>query len=104
MILPAPESEAQGFAIVRNFTDLGGGFAEEFHERGWGGKTIKGVLPHAAVVHQAGLLELRQVCGNVTLAAAQNLLEFGDGKLFLLEQQEKAEAVGIGREAQRFEN
>ena len=64
----------------------------------------KNVLAVAAVVHQAGLLQLRQVGGNAALAHGQNLLQLGHGKLLALQQQQDAEAAGIGQQAQGFED
>jgi hypothetical protein len=44
------------------------------------------------------------VHGDVALAAAEDFLEFGDGELFLFEEEQEAEAVGVGGEAQGFED
>ena len=77
---------------------------KQFHQLGRGGEAVEGVLARAPVVHQSGLLELRQVGGNLALALGQNLLQLGHGQLFLFEQQQNAQAVGVGRKPQRFQD
>ncbi len=42
--------------------------------------------------------------GNLALAHGQNLLQFGHGELFLFEQEQDAQAVGIGQQPQGFED
>jgi hypothetical protein len=63
---------------------------------------VENVLADAAVFHQTGGLQLGEVGGNLALAFGQNLLQFGDGKLFLLEQQHDPHPCGIGQQAERF--
>ena len=67
-------------------------------------QAVEGVLSRTPVVHQAGLFQLRQVRGNLALPFGQNLLQFGHGELFLFEQQQDAQAVGIGRQPQGFQD
>ena len=78
--------------------------AEQFHQLGGRGQAVESVLSHAPVVHQAGLLELRQMGGNLALPFGQDLLQFGHGQFFLFEQQQHAQAVRIGRQPQRFQD
>ncbi len=98
------EGEAQGFLVLRRLGNFHGGLAEKLHQFGGCGEAIKGVLSHAPVFHQAGLLELRQVGGNLALALGQNLLQFGYGQFLLFEQQEDAQAIRIGRQPQGFQD
>ena len=63
-------------------------------------QAVEDALAAAAVLHQAGALQLRQMRGNAALAHVQNVLQFGDGELFAGHQQQDADAAGIGQQAQ----
>ncbi len=69
-----------------------------------GREAVEAVLAGAAVFDQAGLLELGEVRGNRALAHDEDLLQLGHRELFGLEQQQDAEPVGIGYDAQDFHN
>ena len=75
-----------------------------FHQLGGRRQAVEGVLAGAPVVHQAGLLQLRQVGGNVALALRQDLLQLRHGQLFLLQQQQQPQPAGVGRQPQRFQD
>ena len=51
-----------------------------------------------------GLLELRQVSGNLALPFGQDLLQLGHRQFFLFEQQQDAQAIRIGRQPQGFQD
>ncbi len=59
---------------------------------------VEDVLAGAAIFYQPSLLELREMSGNLALAAGEDLLQFGDGKLFALEQEEQADACRIAEQ------
>ena len=61
-----------------------------------GGQAIKIVLANAPVFHQPCLLELGEMGGDGALAHNEDFLQFRDGKLLALEQEQDAEPVGIG--------
>jgi hypothetical protein len=65
----------------------------------WGNETVEVVFAGAAVFDQACLLELGEVGGEGALAHDQDFLELSDGKLFGAQEQEDAEAVGVGHHA-----
>ena len=65
---------------------------------------VQDALAVAPVLHQPGLLQLRQMRRNAALAHAEDLLQFGHGKLFALYQQQDPEAAGIGQQPQVFED
>ena len=48
------------------------------------------------------MLELGKVGGNGALAHHQDFLQFGDGELLTLEQEEDAQPVGVGDDTQDF--
>ena len=69
-----------------------------------GSEAVEAALAGAAVFDQARLLELREVGGDGALAHDQDFLQLGDGELFGLEQQQDAEPVGVGYDAEDFHN
>ena len=48
--------------------------------------------------------ELLEVRGEGALADGEDLLQFGDGELFLFEEAQDADAAGIGEHAEGFED
>ncbi len=104
LILPFAQHQAQGGAVLGGFGNLRRGLAQDGHQAGGSVQAVERVLAGASVGHQSGLLQLRQVGGNLALRLADDVLQFGHGKLFLLEQQEQAQAAGIGGQAQRFQD
>ena len=66
------------------------------------GKPVKIALAGAAVLHQPGLLQLREVRGDGALAHHQNLLQFGDGEFLSAQKQQNAQPVGVGQDAENF--
>ena len=64
---------------------------------------VEALLAGAAQLDESGLAELGERHGDAALAHAEDLLEFGDGELFALQEPEHAEAAFITEEAERFE-
>jgi hypothetical protein len=54
------------------------------------------------VFHDPGPLKLGEVTGDSGLAHAEDFLEFGDGELGFVEEEEKPEAGGIGQEPEQI--
>ena len=107
LVLAFFHDAAGGGAVVGGFGDFLLGASEEVVEdvvSVAGGEAVKAVFADAAVFDQAGLLELGEVGGDGALAHDEDLLQLGDGELFGLEQQEDAEPVGVGYDAEHFDN
>ena len=60
------------------------------------------VLSRTAITDEPGLAKLREVAGNPRLAHTEDLLDFDDGELFLLEKEEETQARFVGEKAQGF--
>jgi hypothetical protein len=58
----------------------------------------------AAIFNQAGLLELRQVGGDGALAHDEDFLQLRHRQLLALEKEQDAEPVGVGYDAEDFDN
>ena len=52
--------------------------------------------------HRPGPFQLGEMAGNTRLPHSENFLEFGYGKLFLLEKEEQAQARGIGNQTEEI--
>ncbi len=63
---------------------------------------IQAVLSLLAIFHQTRVLQLSKVSRNAALAGGEYFLEFGYGKFFALEQQQKPHPVGVCQYSQRF--
>ena len=63
---------------------------------------VPNVLARAPILHQARMLQLRQMSGNRALSHAQDLLQFRHGKLLPCQKQEHSQAICIAQNAQRF--
>ena len=98
------QRQAQRLLVLRGLGNFHRGLAEKLHQFGGRREAIKGVLPHPAVLHQAGLLELREVGGDLALALGQDLLQLGHRQFLLLEQQQHAQSIGVGRQPQGFQD
>jgi len=64
-------------------------------------KTILALLP---ILHQTRAFELGKVRGNAALPHREDFLKFGYGQLFALQQQQQAQAAGIGNQLESLEN
>src|SRR5580700_7649802 len=53
------------------------------------GRPIVNIFSRAPIIHHAGPFQLREMTRNTGLAHAQNLLQFRNRKLFLLEQEKQ---------------
>jgi hypothetical protein len=62
------------------------------------------VFTRAAILHQPGFTQVRQMTGNPGLTHAENLLQLEDGEFFLLQKEEEAEPCFVGEKAQRFDD
>jgi hypothetical protein len=60
------------------------------------------VFTGASIFDYAGALELSEVTGNSGLAHAEDFLELSHGQLGLVEEQEKAEAGGVGQQPEQI--
>jgi hypothetical protein len=60
------------------------------------------ILSGAAIRHHPGALQLGEMTGDARLTHPQNVLQFGHGKLFLLEQQQQTQPRRIGEQAQEI--
>ena len=98
------QRQAQRLLVLRRFRNFTVGLAQQFHQLRRRGQAIEGVLSHAPVFHQAGLLELREVRRNLTLAAREDLLQFGNRQFLLLQQEQHTQPVGIGGQPERFQD
>ena len=94
----------EGFVVVASFGEFVGGLAEQFDDGRIAGEAIEALLPGAPDVDEAGLAELGERHGDAALAHGENLLEFGDGELFALQQAEQTEAAFVTEQAQGFED
>jgi len=106
-VLTLFDDTASGCAVGDGFGDFFLGPSEEVGEDVVsiaGGEAVEAVLPDSAVLYQSSLLQLRKVRGNRTLTHDEDFLQFGDRKLFGLQEQEDAEPVGIGYDAEYFHN
>ena len=97
------EDEFQGFGVFGSFGDFRGGGFEDGEEFA-GLQAVEAVLALAAVFDKAGLAELREVGRDAALAHGEEFLKLGDGELFAVEQEENADAGGVGEKAERFED
>ena len=111
LVLPAAQRQPQSFRVLLGFGNLGRGLPQHasicenpFDSAPRWLQPVQDALSVAPVLHQSGLLQLRQVRGNAALAHAQDLLQLGHGKLLALHQQQDAEAAGIGQQPQVFED
>ena len=64
------------------------------------GKSVDAVFAGAARSDQSSLLELGQLGRDSGLFHAQNPLQLGDGELFLIEEDQEAEAGWIAEKTQ----
>jgi hypothetical protein len=88
--------------VFHRFRHFAGGFAQQLHQLRGRRQPVEGVLAGAAVVHQPGLLELRQVRRNAALALREDLLQLRHRELLLLQQQQQPEPVRDRPPPQRF--
>jgi hypothetical protein len=99
---------AHGGLVGRGFGDFRFGRAAEHLIQNatpaGGVEPVEAALAGAAVFDQAGLLQLREVGGDGALAHGENFLQLGDGKLLAAQQQQDAEPVGVGDDAEDFYN
>ncbi len=104
-ILPLFEGEAKGLLVGRGGRDFPGADGEDGGKLAVDrvvGELVIDILSGAAILDEAGLAELGEVRGDPGLSHAEDFLDFDDGKLFLLEQKEEAEARLIGQKTQIF--
>ncbi len=109
LVLALFEDAAHGGLVGGELGGLLLGVGEDFAEDlmvgrvGWGGgEAVEAVLPGAAVFDEARLPELREVGGDGALAHGEDFLQFGDGELLGPQEEQDAEAVGVGEDAQGF--
>ena len=60
------------------------------------------ILAGAPVFHHSSAFQLREMTGDAGLAHAENLLEFCDRQLLLLEEQKQSQAGRIGQEPKQI--
>ncbi len=92
LVLALAQHQTQGLPVLLGFRDFAGRLAQQIHQLGGRVQTVEGVLARAAVVHQTGLLQLRQMRRNLALALGEDLLQLGHRKLLLLQQAAAGEA------------